>query len=182
MTDSLIVLVAWVTVEEKKPHPLLRAPTGLVCKSFRLGKARDENAALGWLGWPEPNPDAEGDVELPKPAYRPPFDGGKSAGRFTFACPRPAKKSSFAAFCEPAYGLDTPPRLEAAETVVEERDVDPFAAGDRRPEFVARGFRSDEVDSDGGGAADGTNGRSSISQTSCKANEMPIMSRTEDPR
>ena len=48
---------------------------------------------------------------FPKPWYRPPCEGGKSAGRDAFACPRPAKNDSFAAFWsgnEPVDGFGVP--------------------------------------------------------------------------
>ena len=98
MTESLTVFVACDTAAEKKPHPLLIAPTGLLCMSCKLGSARDDSPALGCKLLLS----GAGEGELPKPAYRPPCDGGRSVDREALAFPREAKKSSLAVFCEDA--------------------------------------------------------------------------------
>ena len=44
---------------------------------------------------------------FPNPWYLPPCDGGRSGDRCALIEPRPAKKDSFAAFCD--SGVDAPP-------------------------------------------------------------------------
>ena len=71
MTFSVTVLVAPTTAVEKRDQPLESAPNGSLCKSDSDGAAAEES----------PNEGCEegggGAGVLPKPAYRPPWFGGR---------------------------------------------------------------------------------------------------------
>ena len=84
---------------------------------------------------------------FPKPWYRPPWEGGRSAERDAFACPSEAKYDSFAAFwsyAPPALGLGVPPT--AGECCPPPNDAgDAESLRSERPVFVraeARDLRS----------------------------------------
>lgn len=75
---SLTVLLTAPRAAPKNPHPLPSAPTGSSLKSSNPGRALELKAPTP----PDPDDDDDGfdDCE-PKPEYRPPCDGGKSAER-----------------------------------------------------------------------------------------------------
>jgi hypothetical protein len=84
---SLTCFAVFPTVVVNHPKPLLNAATGSFWRSSKPGKVGSLfGCSTGWL---------------PKPAYLPPWEGGRSSGRLAFAAPRPAKYLSSTLALEP---------------------------------------------------------------------------------
>lgn len=98
---SLTVLAVLPTVLVNQPKPLVSACSGSFCKSSKPGSAAPPALFGGSIGL------------LPKPAYFPPCEGGRSAGLDAFAAPNPAKylSSTFALPPGPLLGLSVRPLI-----------------------------------------------------------------------
>lgn len=93
---SFTVFAPLPTVVVNQPNPFVSAATGSFWNSPTPGKTAPSPPIASAL--PVLGAEAEGAGSLPKPAYLPPWDGGKPVGRFAFSPPMRAKKASFCSF------------------------------------------------------------------------------------
>jgi hypothetical protein len=74
--SSLTLFAVFPTVVVNQPNPFVNAATGSFCRSSKPGNFASAGLSIG---------------ALPKPAYFPPWLGGRSAGLLALAAPSPAK-------------------------------------------------------------------------------------------